>query len=72
MFYVCIIENLLKDIPGVIVYLYEILISGKSEGEYLATLEALQRFTRASLHLKSEVYFSSTSPGTYLGYRIDS
>ena len=48
-----IMENLLKDIPGVVVYLDDILISGKSESEHLTILEeVLQRLAGAGLHLK--------------------
>ena len=56
-----IMENLLKDIPGVLMYLDDILISGMSESEHLATLEeVLQRLAGAGLHLKRKVYLSSS------------
>ena len=46
-------ENLLKDIPKVVVYLDDILITGETESEHLATLEeVLQRLAGAGLHLK--------------------
>ena len=61
----CIMENLLKDIPGLVVYIDDILISGKNKGEHLAILdESLQRLVGSGLHLVPSV--------TYLGYRIDS
>ena len=65
-------ENLLKDIPGVLVYLDDILISGKSETEHMATLEVLQRLAAVGLHLKREKCTFLVSSITYLGYRIDS
>ena len=69
----CIMENLLKGIPGVVVYLDDILVSGKSKNEHLATLEeVLQRLTGARLHLKREKYTLLVLSVTYLGYRIDS
>ena len=65
----CRIENLLKDIPGVVVYLDDILISGKSESEHLATLdEVLQRVTGAGLHFKREKCTFLVPSVTYLGY----
>ena len=48
-----VMENLLKDIPKVVVYLDDILIAGETESEHLATLEeVLQRLAGAGLHLK--------------------
>ena len=48
----CIMEDLLKDIPRVVVYLENILISGKSKGEHLATLEeVLQRLVVTGLYI---------------------
>ena len=50
-----VMENLLKDIPKIIVYLDDILITGETESEHLVTLEeALQRLAAAGLHLKRE------------------
>jgi len=65
-------ENLLKDIPGVVVYLDDILLSGKTDGEHLATLEAvLHRLAGAGFHLKKEKCTFMVSSVTYLGFRID-
>jgi len=50
-------ESLLKDIPGVVVYIDDILITGKSESEHLATLVVLQRLAGVGLHLKREMHF---------------
>ena len=69
----CIMENLLKGVRGVVVYLDNILVSGKSKDEHLATLEeVLQRLVGARLHLKREKYTFLVPSVTYLGYRIDS
>ena len=49
----CVMENLLKDIPKVVVYLDEIMITGENESEQLATAEEdLQRLAGAGVHLK--------------------
>ena len=54
-------------------YLDDILIPGKSEGEHLATLEeVLQRLAGAGLYLKKEKCTFLVPSVTYLGYRIDS
>ena len=68
-----VMENLLKDIPKVEVYLDDILITGETESEHLATLEeVLQRLAAAGLHLKREKCTFLASSVTYLGFRIDS
>jgi len=65
-------ENLLKDILGVVVYLDDILITGKSDREHLATLkEVLQRLARAVLHLKREKCTYLVPSITYLGFKFD-
>ena len=68
-----VMENLLKDIPKVVVYLDDILITGETESEDLATLEeVLQRLAGAGLHLKREKCTFLVPSVTYLGFRIDS
>ena len=63
----------MKDFLRVVVYLHNILISGKSESEHMVTLEAvLQRLAGAGLHLKREKCTFLVPSVTYLGYRIDS
>ena len=63
----------MKDFLRVVVYLDDILISGKSESEHMVTLEAvLQRLAGADLHLKREKCTFLVPSVTYLGYRIDS
>ena len=52
-------------------YLDDMLISGKSESEHLATLEVLQRFAGAGFHLKREKCTFLVPSVTYLVYRID-
>ena len=50
-------ESLLGSIPGVVVYLDDILITGPSEQEHLDTLEAvLQKLQEAELKWKSCMY----------------
>ena len=49
------IECLLRGIPNVIVYLDDILVTGKSESDHLQNLQAvLQRLEAAGLHLKRD------------------
>lgn len=49
------IEGVLRDIPGVSVYLDDILITGSSEEEHLATLDkVLSRLRDAGLRLRKE------------------
>ncbi len=44
-----IMECLLKDTPGVVVYVDDIMVSGKTEREHLAALEVLQRLGEVGL-----------------------
>ena len=63
---------LLMDIPGVMVYLDDMLLSGKTDCEHLPTLEAvLHRLARAGFHLKKEKCTFMVSIVTYLGFWID-
>ena len=68
-----VMKCLLKDIPGVIVYLDDILVMGRSVEEHLSTLhKVFQRLEDAGLKLKKcKCVFLSDSV-TYLGHRIDS
>lgn len=62
-----VMENLLKDIPGVVVYLDDILITGKTEKEHLVTFEeVLQPLIGAGLHLKQEKCTFLAPSVTYL------
>ena len=67
-----VMECLLKGIPGVIVYLDDILITGSSTEEHLATLDKVfQMLQDAGLKLKqNKCVFLATSV-TYLGHRPD-
>ena len=68
-----VMENLLKDIPKIIVYLDDILISSETESEHLVTLEeVLQRLAGAGLYLKREKRTFLAPSVTYLGHKIDS
>ena len=53
-------ESLLKDIPGVVVYIDDILVTGSSDDEHLEHLEeTLRRMSDAGLRLKSEATYGS-------------
>ena len=66
-------ENLLQRISKVIVYLDDILITEKSEEEYLQNLnDVLHRLESLGLKLKKEKCKCMVPSITYLGYRIDS
>ena len=64
-------ENLLRDIPGVSVYLDDILVTGKSLEDHIKNLEeGLIRSERAGVHLKkTKCKFMCTSL-EYLGHVI--
>ena len=68
-----VIYLLLQDIPNVVAYLDNILITGRSDEEHLQNLEAvLTKLEDARLRLKlSKCSFMSVSV-EYLGHRIDS
>ena len=65
-------EHLLKDIPSVVVYLDDILITGRTDAEHLATLErVLDQLEKHGLQVnKSKCTFLAPSI-TYLGHKID-
>ena len=66
------LESLLAGIPNVCIFLDDILVTGKTEQEHIATLrKVLQCLETAGLRLnKGKCEFFSTSV-TYLGHRID-
>ena len=66
-----IMEGLLKGIAGVIVYIDDILITGKTTEQHLSALEeVLKRLSKAGLRLgKNKCMFMSSSV-QYLGYQI--
>ena len=60
------------SIPGVVVYLDDILITGPSEQEDLDTLEAvLQKLQEAGLKLWKDKCILLRSSSTYQGHQID-
>ena len=62
-------ENLLQGIPGVVVYIDDILVTGKTQEEHLAILErVLSRLESAGLRLKRN---KCVFLAPYLGYKID-
>jgi hypothetical protein len=67
------IESLLQDIPCVVVYLDDVLITGENEEAHLRNLEAvLSRLQEAGLRLREEKCSYQCKEVTYLGHRIDS
>ena len=64
-------ENILKGIPGVIVYIDDVLVTGKTEEEHLAALEeTLSRLERAGLRLQKKKCSFMAPSVTYLGRQI--
>ena len=67
-----VMEGLLKDITGVIVYLDDVLITWKTDDEHLRSLEeVLRRFEETGLFLKKQKCEFMTDSFTYLGHIID-
>ena len=67
-----VMECLLRGIPGVIVYLDDILITGSSVDEHFANLDkVLQKLRDARLKLKQNKCAFLAPSVTYLGHRID-
>ena len=66
-------ERLLAGIPGIFIYLDDILLSGRSDDELLVRLEqVLQVFQEAGLKVKPEKCVFLTKKVEYLGYVLDS
>lgn len=64
-------ENLLRGIGGVCVYIDDILITGSSEGEHLNNLtEVLHRLESAGMRLKREKCKFMQASVSYLGHII--
>ena len=68
-----VMEGLLQGMDGVIVYIDDILVTGKTRTEHIKTLdEVLARLGKAGLHLnKNKCVFLAPSV-SYLGFCIDS
>ena len=63
-------DNLLQGLDHVGVYIDDILITGKSEEQHLATLnEVLSRLEKAGVRLKQEKCVFMADEVTYLGHR---
>ena len=66
-------DSSLQGIPGVVVYLDNILVTGPSDREHLESLkQVLTQLEKAGLRLNKNKCQFLTSEVTYLGYRIDS
>ena len=67
-----VMEGLLSGIPGVTVYLDDILVTGKTEAAHLSALEeVLKRMSEAGLRLREDKCTFLTTDVVYLGHRID-
>lgn len=66
-----IMESLIQGIPGVAVYLDDIILTGRNDAEHLATMETvLNRLERAGLRLKLNKCQFLKSEVTYLGHCV--
>lgn len=66
-----IMENILQGLPGVSVYIDDILVTGKTLEEHLKNLEAvLTRLEKAGLRLKREKCEFLLPTVEYLGYKV--
>lgn len=64
-------ENLLHGIPGICIYLDDILITGLTEQQHLENLtQVLGRLQMAGMRLKEDKCVSLLPPVTYLGHVI--
>ena len=67
-----VMETLLQGIPGVVVYLDDILVTGTTREKHLQALrEVLSRIEKAGLLLKKTKCQFMAPAVTYLGHRID-
>ena len=67
-----IMEKLLQGIPGMVVYVDDILITGQNESEHFTRLrEVLTRLKESGLRLKQVKCKFMAESVEYLGYRID-
>ena len=67
-----VIESLLQHIPGVIVYIHDILVTGPTDEEHLVSLEeVVGRIELAGLWLKKRKCSFMAKSVVFLGYQID-
>ena len=67
-----VMENILRGIPKVVVYLDDILITGTNDEEHLKNLsEVLSQMQQAGLRLRKEKCEFMSMSVVYLGHRID-
>ena len=67
-----VMESMLHDIPNVVVYIDDILITGASEEEHLETIESvLERLETAGLRAKKHKCKFMVPSVEYVGYKID-
>ena len=65
-------DNLLAGIPGVIVYLDDILVKGEDEQKHLHSLEEILKWSiQAGLRARKSKCLFMASAVSYLGYKID-
>ena len=66
-------ESILSGIPGVVVYIDDVLVTGKSEEEHLSALEeVLRRIMKSGLRLRKDKCVFLAPSVVYLGHQIDS
>ena len=66
-------ESILSGIPGVVVYIDDVLVTRKSEEEHLSTLEeVLRRIVESGLRLRKDKCMFLAPSVVYLGHQIDS
>ena len=65
-------EQMLRDIPGVIVYMDDILVTGPTEAEHLSSLnEVLKRLAKAGLRAKKHKCQFMKTEVVFLGHMIN-
>ena len=66
-------ESILSGIPGVVVYIDDVLVTGKSEEEHLTALEeVLHRIMESGLRLRKDKCVFLAPSVVYLGHQIES